>query len=155
MRLGQHSVQGPELGHTQRRGASFAASPPEHPAPYPSGQAPPWVNNPVPSRPSGQLPEPSLKDLADLAVRKAFEGLLDGKLAVSVPDSVAVARLAWQVERDQAIPERDAALRQLEKWQRDMTEFTWALRMVLDRQYPGAWPAVMTEVRKHCPAAPR
>ncbi len=104
----------------------------------------------MPSRPAGQLPEPSLKDLADLAVGKAFEGLLYGKLAVSVPDAVAVARLAWQVERDQAIPERDAALRQLEKWQQDMTEFTWALRMVLDRQYPGSWPAVMTEVRKHC-----
>ena len=126
-----------------------------HPAPYPGGQAPPWVNNPVPSRPPGQLPEPGLKDLADLAVRRAFEGLLYGNLAVSVPDAVAVARLAWQVERDHAIPERDAALRQLEKWQQDMTEFTWALRMVLDRQYPGSWPAVMTEVRKHCPAAPR
>ena len=58
---------------------------------------------------------------------------------------------AWQAEHDQAIPERDAALRQLEKWQQDMTEFTWALRMVLDRQYPGSWPAVMTEVRKHRP----
>jgi hypothetical protein len=127
----------------------------KHPAPYPGGQPPPWVNNPVPSRPTGQLPGPSLKDLADLAVRKAFEGLLYGKSAVSVPDAVAVARLAWQVERDQAIPERDAALRQLEKWQQDMTEFTWALRMVLDRQYPGAWPAVMAEIRKHCPAAPR
>ena len=67
-------------------------------------------------------------------------------------DAVAVMRLAWQVE---AIPERDAALRQLEKWQQDMTEFTWALRMVLDRQYPGAWPAVMAEIRKHRPAAPR
>ena len=119
----------------------------KHPAPFPGGQAPPWVNNPVPSRPSGQLPEPSLKDLADLALRKAFEGLY-GKLAVSVPDAVAAARLAWQVERDHAIPERDAALRQLEKWKQEMTEFTWALRMVLDRQYPGAWPAVMAEVRK-------
>ena len=109
----------------------------------------------MPSRPSGQLPEPSLKDLADLAVRKAFEGLLYGKLAVSVPGAVAVARLAWQVERDQAIPERDAALRQLEKWQQGMTEFTWALRMVLDRQHPGAWPAVMAEVKKLRPAAPR
>ena len=78
----------------------------------------------------------------------AFEGLLYGKLAVSIPDAVVVARLAWQVERDQAIPERDAALRQLEKWQQDMTEFTWAVRMVLDRHYPGAWPAVMAEIRK-------
>jgi hypothetical protein len=127
----------------------------KHPAPSPARRVPSWVNVPVPSRPSGQLPEPSLKELADLALRKAFEGLLYGKLAVSVPDTVAVARLAWQVERDQAIPERDAALRQLEKWQQDMTEFTWALRMVLDRQYPGAWQAVMAEVRKHCPAAPR
>ena len=127
----------------------------KHPAPHPGGQPPPWVNNPVPSRPPGQLPEPSLKDLADLAVRKAFEGLQYGKLAVSVPDAVAVARLAWQVERNQAIPERDAALRQLEKWQQDMTEFTWALRMVLDRQYPGSWPAISAEVRKLRPTAPR
>ena len=67
----------------------------------------------MPARPSGLLSESSLKDLAGLAVRKAFEGLLYGKLTVSVPGAVAVARLAWQVERDQAIPERDAALRRL------------------------------------------
>ena len=41
-------------------------------------------------------------------------------------DAVLILRLAHEVERDEAIPERDAALRQLEKWQQDMTEFTWA-----------------------------
>ena len=127
----------------------------KHPAPYPGGQAPPWVNNPVPSRPPGELPVPGIEDLADLAIRKAYEGLLYGRSAVSMPDAVAVMRLAWQVERDQAIPERDAALRQLEKGKQDLVEILWAVRMTLDRQYPGAWPAVMAEIRKQRPAAPR
>ena len=127
----------------------------KHPAPPPAGRVPSWINAVPPARAPGQLPVVSVRDLAELAVRKAYEGLLYGRTAVSVSDAAAVARLAWQVERDQAIPERDAALRQLEKWQQDMTEFAWALRMVLDRQYPGSWPAVMAEVRKHCPAAPR
>lgn len=98
---------------------------------------------------------PSIDELAPLVLRRCYERVEAGEQAVSVQDAVAAMRLAWQIERDQAIPERDAALRQLEKWQQDMTEFTWALRVVLDRQYPGAWPAVMAEVRKHCPAAPR
>lgn len=127
----------------------------KHPAPYPGGQAPPWVNRPVPSRPPGELPVPGIEDLADLAIRKAYEGLLYGKSAVSMPDAVAVMRLAWQVARDEAIPERDVALRQLEKGKQDLVEILWAVRMTLARQYPGAWPAVMAEIRKHCTAAPR
>jgi len=98
---------------------------------------------------------PGVADLARVALQHAYERIEAGEAAVSPQDAVAAMRLAWQIERDEAIPERDVALRQLEKWQQDMTEFTWALRMVLDRQYPGSWPAVMTEVRKHCPAAPR
>jgi hypothetical protein len=141
--------------------SSLAVAQPErlrllkHPAPPPADRVPYWINAVPPARPPGQLPVVSVRDLAELAVRKAFEGLLYGRTAVSVSDAAAVARLAGQDERDQAIPERDAALRQLEKWQQDMTEFTWAVRMVLDRQYPGAWAEVMAEVRKHCPAAPR
>ena len=126
-----------------------------HPAPAPGGRAPSWINVAVPSRPQGQLLAPGVADLARVAMQRAYERVEAGEAAVSLQDAVAAMRLAWQVERDEAIPERDAALRQLEKWQQDMTEFTWALRMVLDRQYPGAWPAVMAEVRKHCPAAPR
>jgi len=126
-----------------------------HPAPPPGGKTPAWVNVVPSPRPHGQLLVPGVDDLAALVLRRCYERLEAGEAACSVQDAVAAMRLAWQIERDQAIPERDAALRQLEKWQQDMTEFTWALRMVLDRQYPGAWPAVMTEVRKHCPAAPR
>ena len=98
---------------------------------------------------------PSFEDLADLVVRRCYEGLQSGRPTVSLQDAAAVMRLAWQIERDEAIPERDAALRQLEKWQQDMSEFMWALRMALERQYPGAWAEVMAEVRKHCPDAPR
>jgi hypothetical protein len=126
-----------------------------HPAPPPGGRAPSWINVAVPSRPQGQLLAPGVADLARVAMQHAYERIEAGEAAVSLQDAVAAMRLAWQIERDEAIPERDAALRQLEKWQQDMTEFTWALRMVLDRQYPGAWPAVMAEVRKHCPAGPR
>jgi hypothetical protein len=126
-----------------------------HPAPPPGGKTPAWINVVPPARPPGQLQVPSIDELAPLVLRRCYERVEAGEQAVSVQDAVATMRLAWQIERDQAIPERDAALRQLEKWQQDMTEFTWALRVVLERQYPGAWPAVMAEVRKHCPAAPR
>ena len=102
----------------------------------------------MPSRPSGQLPEPSLKDLADLAVRKAFEGLLYGKLALSVPDAVAVARLAWQVERDQAIPERDKALAQAEMFQRGMGTALWTARKHFERIDPARWRSFMDDFRR-------
>jgi len=126
-----------------------------HPAPPPGGVAPSWINVAVPSRPPGQLAVPSFEDLADLVVRRCYEGLQSGRPTVSLQDAAAVMRLAWQIERDEAIPERDAARRKLEKWQQDMTEFTWVLRSVLDREYPGAWPALMAEVRKRRPAAPQ
>ena len=74
---------------------------------------------------------PSIDELAPLVLRRCYERVEAGEQAVSVQDAVAAMRLAWQIERDQAIPERDAALRQLEKWQQDMTEFTWALRVGL------------------------
>ena len=90
----------------------------KHTAPYPGGQAPPWVNRSPCLRPPGKLQVPGIEDLADLAIRKAYEGLLYGRSAVSMPDAVAVMRLAWQVARDEAIPERDAALRQLERGSR-------------------------------------
>jgi hypothetical protein len=117
----------------------------KHPAPYPGGQAPPWVNNPVPSRPPGQLPGPSLKDLADLAVRKAYEGLLYGKLAVSVPDAVAVARLAWQIERDEAIPARDAALAELAEVQQALLTLKDA---IIRRSGQDEWRALWGGVRE-------
>jgi hypothetical protein len=126
-----------------------------HPAPAPGGRAPSWINVAVPSRPQGQLLVSGVADLARVAMQRAYERVEAGEAAVSLQDAVAAMRLAWQVERDKAITERDAALRRLEELQRAETGFVWALRMVLDRQYPGAWPTVMAEVRKRCPAAPR
>jgi hypothetical protein len=85
----------------------------KHPAPPPGGVAPRWINVAVPSRPPGQLGVPSFEDLADLVVRRCYEGLQSGRPTVSLQDAAAVMRLAWQIERDEAIPARDKALAEL------------------------------------------
>ena len=43
----------------------------------------------------------------------AYERLEAGEAAVSLQDAVAAMRLAWQIERDEAIPARDKALAEL------------------------------------------
>ena len=84
-----------------------------HPAPPPGGVAPSWINVAVPSRPQGQLLVPGMADLAALALRRCYERLEAGEAAVSLQDAVAAMRLAWQIERDEAIPARDKALAEL------------------------------------------
>jgi hypothetical protein len=76
---------------------------------------------------------PSFEDLADLVVRRCYEGLQSGRPTVSLQDAAAVIRLAWQIERDEAIPARDKALAELAEAQDAML----ALKAAAD---PVGWP---------------
>jgi hypothetical protein len=114
-----------------------------YPAPAPGGVAPAWVNVAVPSRPPGQLAVPSFEDLADLVVRRCYEGLQFGRPTVSLQDAAAVMRLAWQIERDEAIPARDKALAELTEAQAAVLALRTA---VIRRSGQDEWRALWGEV---------
>jgi hypothetical protein len=116
-----------------------------HPAPPPRGVAPSWISVAVPTRPLGQLPAVGIADLASLALRRAYERLEAGVPGVSVHDAVAVSRLAWQIERDEAIPARDQALAELAEIQQAMLTLKAA---VIRRSGPDEWRELAGEVKK-------
>lgn len=123
-----------------------------HPAPPPGGVAPWWINVAVPSRPPGQLPAPTVEDLAALVLRRCYERLEAGEAEVRLRDAVALLRLAHEIEHDEALAERDAARRQMEEWKVGL----WAIRNGVVRQFGlDAWAAVSAEVRELHPKAPR
>jgi hypothetical protein len=53
--------------------------------------------------PQGRFPVPSVADLAALALRRAYERVEAGDAAVSLRNAVAAMRLAWQIERAEAM----------------------------------------------------
>jgi hypothetical protein len=116
-----------------------------HPAPPPGGVAPRWINVAVPSRPPGQLAVPGFEDLAGLVVRRCYESLQAGRPTVSLQDAVAVMRLAWQIERDEAIPARDKALAELAEVQQAMLTLKAA---VILRSGPDEWRTLAAEVQE-------
>ena len=115
------------------------------PAPPPGGVAPSWINVAVPPRPPGQLAVPSFEDLADLVVRRCYEGLQSGRPTVSLQDAAAVMRLAWQIERDEAIPARDKALAELAEAQAAVLSLKDA---IIRRSGLDEWRALWGEVQK-------
>ena len=116
-----------------------------HPAPAPGGRAPSWINVAVPSRPQGQLLAPGVDDLAALALRRCYERLEAGEAAVSLQDAVVAMRLAWQIERDEAIPARDKALAELAKAQAAVLSLKDA---IIRRSGQDEWRALWGEVQK-------
>jgi hypothetical protein len=95
---------------------------------------------------------PSFEDLADLVVRRCYEGLQSGRPTVSLQAAVALIRLAHEIEHDAALAERDAALRQMEEWKHGL----WIIRNAVVRQHgQDAWAPIAAEVRKLRPEAPR
>ena len=119
------------------------------PAP-PPGRAPSWVNVAImPPRPLGQLPAVGIADLASLALRRAYERLEVGVPGVSVQDVVAVSRLAWQVERDEAIPARDEALAELAEVQEAMLTLKAAIiRHSGQDEWRALWGEVLKELER-------
>jgi len=71
---------------------------------------------------------------------------------VTIRDAVAILRLPNEIERDDALAERDAAQRQIDEWKVGL----WTIRnAVVSRYGLDAWAAVSAEVRKLRPPAPR
>ena len=99
----------------------------------------------MPPRPLGQLPAVGIADLASLALRRAYERLEVGVRDVPVQDAVAVSRLAWQIERDEAIPARDAALAELAEAQAAVLTLKDA---IIRHSGQGEWRALWGEVQK-------
>jgi hypothetical protein len=87
---------------------------------------------------------PELADLAALALRRCYEQL-DAGGAVSVTDAVAAMRLAWQIERDEAIPARDKALAELAEAQDAMLALKAA---VIGRYGRDEWQTLWGGVQK-------
>ena len=99
----------------------------------------------MPPRPPGQLAALSFEDLADLVVRRAYE-----RLEVAVPLSPCrmsspSVRMAWQIERDEAIPARDEALAELAEVQQAMLTLKAA---IIRNSGPDEWRALGGEVLK-------
>jgi hypothetical protein len=116
-----------------------------HPAPPPGGVAPRWINVAMPSCPPGQLAVPTFEDLADLVLRRCYEGLQFGRPTVSLQAAAAVMRLAWQIERDEAIPARDKALAELAEVHQAMLTLKAA---VIRRSGPDEWRVLAGEVQE-------
>ena len=116
-----------------------------HPASPPGGVAPVWVNAVIEPRSPGKLPVVELADLATLMLRRCHEQLEAGGADVSVADAVALTRLSWQVERDQAIPARDKALAELAEAQAAVLSLKDA---VIRRSGQDEWRALWGEVQK-------
>ena len=99
----------------------------------------------MPPRPPGQLLVPGVNDLAALVVRRCYERLEAGEQAAFVQDAVALARLAWQIERDKAIPARDEALAELAEAQAAVLTLKDA---IIRRSGQDEWRALWSEVQK-------
>ena len=99
----------------------------------------------MPPRPQGQLLAPGVDDLAALTLRRCYERLEAGEAAVSLQDAAAVMRLAWQIERDEAIPARDAALAELAEAQAAVLSLKDA---IIRRSGLDEWRALRGEVQK-------
>jgi hypothetical protein len=122
-----------------------------HPAPPPGGVAPAWINVAPAARPLGQLPAVGFEDLADLAIQRCSEELLSGRPA-SVQAYAAVVRLAWQMERDEAIPARDMALAEVAEARAVMLSLKDA---IIRRSGQDEWRSLGGEVREELERARR
>lgn len=95
---------------------------------------------------------PDIADLASVVLRRCYERVETGEATVTIRDAVAVLRLPNEIERNDALAERDAAQRQIDEWKVGL----WTIRNeVVSRYGLDAWAAVSAEVRKLRPPAPQ
>jgi len=84
-----------------------------------------------------------------MVVRRCYEGLHFGRPTVSLQDAAAVIRLAWQVERDEAIPARDEALAELAEVQEAMLTLKAAIiRHSGQDEWRALWGEVLKELER-------
>jgi hypothetical protein len=107
----------------------------------------------VPPRPLGQLPVPSVEDLAALVLRLCWKGLVSGASAVSVRDAVTILRLAREIQHDDVLAAAAEARARAEMFQKGLASTLWTAKRHID---PARWRAFMDDLRRECePFAPR
>jgi hypothetical protein len=90
--------------------------------------------------------KPNIGVLAALGeITRSWERLEAGEAAVSLQDGVADVRLAWQIERDEAIPARDKSLAELAEVRLAMLTRKAA---VIRRSGPDEWRGLAGEVQE-------
>ena len=146
----------------QSQEASSAAATPTcratHPTAAPGtsapGGRPAWINVAVPPRPLGQLPVPSVEDLAALRAPAALgRRLVSGPSAVSVRDAVTILRLAREIEHDDAVAAAAEARAWAQMFQKGPASTLWTAKRHID---PAKWRAFIDVLRRECePFAPR
>ena len=96
---------------------------------------------------------PDIADLANLALRRCYERLEAGQASVSPQDAAALIRLAWQIERDDAVAAAAVARARAEMFQKGLASTLWTAKRHID---PARWRAFMDDLRRECePFAPR
>jgi hypothetical protein len=113
-----------------------------HLAPPPTGAScPTWigVNMACPPGPPGRLATPSAADLARLALRRAYERVLDGEAEVTLRDAAALLRLQREIDREAA----GQAAGTTAQWQATLREVLWAARRHLGEH----WEPFVADIR--------
>ena len=107
-------------------------------------RCPPWIGVSVSSRlpspgPPGRLATPSAADLARLALRRAYERVLDGEAEVSLRDAAALLRLQREIDRETA----GQAAGTTARWEATLREVLWAARSHLGEH----WEPFVADIR--------
>jgi hypothetical protein len=116
-----------------------------HLAPPPTGaRCPPWIGvsgaGSLPSPgPLGRLATPSAADLARLALRRAYERVLDGEAEVTLRDAAALLRLQREIDRE-AAGQTAGTVAQFEA---TLREVLWAAR----RHLGDHWEPFVADIR--------
>jgi hypothetical protein len=85
------------------------------------------------------LATPSAADLARLALRRAYERVLDGEAQVTLRDAVALLKLQREIDRE-ASPQ---AAGTTARWEATLREVLWAARSHLGEH----WEPFVAEIR--------
>lgn len=81
---------------------------------------------------------PGIADLASLALRRCWESLEAGEAAVPLQGAVAALRLAWQIERDDAVAAAAGARARAEMFRKALASTLWTAKRHID---PARWRA--------------
>jgi hypothetical protein len=87
----------------------------------------------------GRLVTPSAADLARLALRRAYERVLDGEAEVSLRDAAALLRLQREIDRETV----GQAAGTTAQWHASVRELLWAARRHLGEH----WEPFLDDIR--------
>jgi hypothetical protein len=114
-----------------------------HLAPPPTGtRCPAWIGVDVAGQvpgPPERLATPSAADLARLALRRAYERVLDGEAEVTLRDVAALLRLQHEIDREAA----DQTAGTTAQWDATLREVLWAAR----RHLGDHWEPFVADIR--------